>query len=438
LKVCFLLNDLQLSGGVAVVLEHAHQLSEAHDMDVTLALTNPEVGRWDHRRLDGLSFADVEEAARSHFDVAIATWWETAYHLFTLDADRHAYFVQNLEDRFYRPADVERLTASITHDLPVSFITEASWIAETLDELRPDARTFYVRNGVAKDVFVSPSEAEPRLDGPLRVLIEGHPDVWFKGVGDAVRALEQTTEPLSTTFVTPDSKFDEQIPFRCVGPLDQKELAALYAKTDVIVKLSRVEGMFGPPLEAFHMGATCVVTPVTGHEEYVVHGWNGVVADWDDPRGTARWIDLLARDRRRLDFLRSNALATAKAWPSCEQSAQFMAAAISTIRRLPPPKSGGSGSSLMQDLRAGSEDFRRQQAYGNQYEKELVTARAELESVRTELTAAYENEAEKHRQVVHSQAYRVGLRLRRIWQHPLARVLTFPIRMLYRLSRTRR
>ena len=71
-----------------------------------------------------------------------------------------------------------------------------------------------------------------------------------------------------------------------------------------MLKLSTVEGMSGPPLEGFHRGATCVITPVTGHEEYVVHGYNGLITDWDDLGGAARQLDLLARDRRLLHFLR--------------------------------------------------------------------------------------------------------------------------------------
>ena len=66
--------------------------------------------------------------------------------------------------------------------------------------------------------------------------------------------------------------------------------------------------MYGPPLEAFHMGATCVTTEVTGHEEYIEHGVNALVCDWDDPRGTARQLDLLARDRVLLHTLRLGAL----------------------------------------------------------------------------------------------------------------------------------
>ena len=69
----------------------------------------------------------------------MATWWETTYSLFTVPAERYAYFVQSLEDRFYEPEMTERLGAAITLDLPVAFITEARWIRDTLAELRPDA-----------------------------------------------------------------------------------------------------------------------------------------------------------------------------------------------------------------------------------------------------------------------------------------------------------
>ena len=49
-------------------------------------------------------------------------------------------------------------------------------------ELRPDAPLHLVRNGIDKDVFAPPEQVDVRLDGPLRVLIEGNPGVWFKGV----------------------------------------------------------------------------------------------------------------------------------------------------------------------------------------------------------------------------------------------------------------
>jgi len=42
MRVAFLLNDLQLSGGVGVVVEHARQLSTIEEWDVTLVLVREE------------------------------------------------------------------------------------------------------------------------------------------------------------------------------------------------------------------------------------------------------------------------------------------------------------------------------------------------------------------------------------------------------------
>ena len=101
-----------------------------------------------------------EEALGEHYDIAVATWWETTFTLFELSAERYAYFVQSLEDRFYHHDEAERLGAGLTLDLPVAFITEAGWIRETLAALRPDAPCYLVRNGIDKDVF-APLEQPP-------------------------------------------------------------------------------------------------------------------------------------------------------------------------------------------------------------------------------------------------------------------------------------
>jgi hypothetical protein len=155
--------------------------------------------------------------------------------------------------------------------------------------------------------------------------------------------------------------------------LTHREMADVYARSDVLLKLSSVEGMFGPPLEAFHRGATAVTTPVTGHEEYIEHGFNALVCDWDDQRGTARLLDLLAADRRLLHHLRTNARETAKAWPTWEQSSQFMAAALWEIRRRPAPDATAAAARMLAEVRAGVEAHRthiaERRAYANQVER---------------------------------------------------------------------
>ena len=405
MKVAFLINDLQLSGGVGVILQHARQLGTRHGFDVTLVLAREqEMASWDYDALEHVHVVGLADAQRDHFDVAVCTWWETAFALFTLRAERYAYFVQSLEDRFYRPDEPERMGAALTLDLPVAFLTEARWIADTLAELRPDAPCYLVRNGIDKGVFAGPDAVVPALDGPLRILIEGNPSAWFKHVGTAVHVTEHMTEPRFVTLVTGEraAAAARLSADRVVGPVAHRDMAALYGDHHVVLKLSLVEGMFGPPLEGFHMGATCVVTPVTGHDEYVEHGFNGIVCDWDDPRGTARQLDLLARDRQLLQYLRQNALLTARGWPSWEQQGQFMAAALHAIARGPAPSAPAAAAAMLRDLREAIEAQRQVVLERNAFEAQV----RRIERVKR----------------------LPGLRqLRSTWRHPRVQAMAWPV-----------
>jgi hypothetical protein len=115
--------------------------------------------------------------------------------------------------------------------------------------------------------------------------------------------------------------------------------------------------MFGPPLEGFHMGATCVTTEVTGHEEYIAHGRNALVVDWDDRTGTTRQLELLARDRRLLHELRCGALQTARGWPNWDQATQFMALALERLAESAAPDAARAAAALTADLRGALEQY---------------------------------------------------------------------------------
>jgi O-antigen biosynthesis protein len=357
MRVAFLVPSLALWGGVGVVVEHARHLRVDHGFDAQLVLARPErTADWSHAGLRDVPVRGLFDACAEGWDVAVATWWETVFVLHDLPAERHAYFVQSMEERFYPPDDPARTAATLTHDLPLGLITEARWIAEQLRARRPAGRVFYVRNGIDKAVFAPPPAPPAAIGRPLQILVEGSAAVPLKGVGEALAAAAQMDEPHFVTLITADrDAAREARADRVVGPLTPAQMAREYAVCDVVLKLSRVEGMFGPPLEGFHCGATCVVTPVTGHDEYVVDGWNGLVVHWDDERGTARALDLLARDRSYLHLLRVNALATARAWPSWGQTSSMMALALRRIRVEPSPDPTGSAERLAADARVAME-----------------------------------------------------------------------------------
>lgn len=354
--MCFILGALGPSGGVRAVVEHARRLAGDYGMDVSIAL-------WEEPdELDpppGVRLLTIEDAGEREWDLAIATWWRTAYSLFSIPARKRVYFLQQFEERVYRPGEVERFGAAATHGLPVAFVTEAAWIAELLGELRPEAACFHVPNGIDKDRFCSYRQTTDP-EAPLRVLVEGGAGLWFKGVQDALAVLELVRAPLRTTLVTPEEPGEEarRAFDRVVGPLPNTAMADVYREADVLLKLSRVEGVFTPPLEAFHCGATCVVWPVTGHDEYVRHGVNGVVVDFDDVIGTANWLDLLAKDRALLNRLRDGALAAAASWPSWDRSTAALAEVLEQIAGGPLPAAGDGVALLLADLDAAMEEQR--------------------------------------------------------------------------------
>jgi len=101
----------------------------------------------------------------------------------------------------------------------------------------------------------------------------------------------------------------------------------VYRSCDLVLKLSLVEGGFGPPLEMFHCGGTCVVYDVTGHDEYIEHGRNGIVVSTGDEAGVVAALKRLREMPPLLDNLKRNAIATSASWPDWEQSgAQFLEA----------------------------------------------------------------------------------------------------------------
>src|SRR6218665_2531502 len=110
-SVCFILGELGPSGGAGAVVRHASGLAADHGWEVSLALRPGESAA---SAPPGVRLGTTHEARALDHDVAIATWWRTAYDLFSIPAGRHAYFVQQFEERTYRPGDVERFGATAT------------------------------------------------------------------------------------------------------------------------------------------------------------------------------------------------------------------------------------------------------------------------------------------------------------------------------------
>jgi glycosyltransferase involved in cell wall biosynthesis len=338
-RVCLVLPELRPSGGVAVAVGHAARLQEHAGFEVDVVALD--------------SLADVQGA---RYDVAVATWWETLPALLELDARRRVLLVQSAEERFYRPEEsLERLGATLALCAPVHFLAVAHWLEDLVTELRPDARCWLVPNGIDKSLF-APREASEDPDAPLRILIEGQHTLWFKGIDDALDAVSRMREPHKATLVALDpTAAPVQEGLEVVGGLSPDEMREQYARHDVLLKLSRVEGLPLPLVEACHVGVPCVVTPFTGHDEVIRHGENGLVVGFDDLSGTAAMLDLLARDRRLLRRLSAGAVESMRGWPSADEAAVAFATALKEVAEAPEPRAAPSAAATWRRWRAATE-----------------------------------------------------------------------------------
>jgi hypothetical protein len=321
LKIAFLVNDLHLSGGVNAILKHASGLSRRHQHEVTIVVASR--AGWHEWRFPELKDVEVLPLGSSldiEFDVVVATWWETIFNVGLLKSRATVWFIQSLEDRFYGSGDPMQLLAQSAYAINVPAITEAGWIRDFLIDLNPTRPVGYALNGIDKGIFRLPVQ-EPASGGSLKIMVEGSLNAPNKGVQQCFEVLKHMNQPHEVVWVSPSGASPDGPDITALaGPLTFEEMADVYQRSDVLLKLSRVEGMFGPPLEAFHCGATAVVAPVTGAEEYIRHGYNSLVVAWDDIVGTARVLDRLATDRDELDRLKSGAIETASRWISWEES----------------------------------------------------------------------------------------------------------------------
>lgn len=325
LDVAFLLGSPDISGGSNVIFEHALGLqARGHRVAIVTARAfDPARLAW-HPRARALAFLDHAACRARQFDVAVATWWRTVFDLPAVPARRRAYFVQSIETRFCAPDDPEsRALVDLGYRLPLPIVTEAHWIAAHLrDHYDRDATV--VRNGVDKTLF---SATGPVLDATrplgLRALVEGHVPVGFKRVPLAVRLCRQAG--LRDVWLLTGSDVDAYPGVtRVLSRLPITEVPAVYRSCDVLVKLSTVEGMFGPPLEMMHCGGTAVTSDVTGYDEYVRDGMNALVVARGEEPAVVDALRRLAADPALLARLRRGGLETAAAWPTWDDAVREM------------------------------------------------------------------------------------------------------------------
>jgi glycosyltransferase involved in cell wall biosynthesis len=320
-KIAFLLWSADISGGTNVVFEHVKRLIVLGD-DITIITEMPiDKNQLDwHKAAMVFNWQTYDSVAEQAFDIVFATWWRTAFMLPNIKAKHYAYFVQSIESRFYPDEEIPlKQLVEMTYLLPIAYITEANWIKNYLqDKYNQDA--LLARNGIKKSIYQLEGEVIPRTSaGALRVLIEGPLGIDFKNVENTIAVCRQSKADEIWLMTMSDVNEVEGID-QVFSRIPVEDTARIYRSCDVIVKLSKVEGMFGPPLEMFHCGGTSITYDVSGYDEYIVPDENGLVAKMGNEGQVLNYINLLKESPEMLARLKDNAILTANSWPDWSEA----------------------------------------------------------------------------------------------------------------------
>lgn len=280
----------------------------------------------DHRILD--AWRPVRDEDVPDADAVVATWWETAEWVNALSSKKgaKAYFIQHHEVFPYLP--VERCRA--TYRLPLHKIVIARWLKQVMETEYGDATADLVPNGVDKTQFFAPTRGKQKVP-TVGLLYAGAP---FKGLDISIAALEIVRDRIPTLRVVCFGSERPRAEFRLPGGTEfffspaQHQIRDIYARCDLWLTASRIEGFNLPAMEAMACRTPVVSTRAGWPEEAVKTGWNGVLVDIDDTGALARGIEwILAQSDESWRTLSSNAYATVVS-SSWEESAVMFEKAL--------------------------------------------------------------------------------------------------------------
>lgn len=316
LRIVYLLESTELSGGVRVVFDQARALA-ALGHRVTI---RSRMG--DHGWYPYPVCIDYQDDLAQHPhgetpDVAVATFWTTVAPLLRTPALMRVHLCQGLEFALHEYAPLESvIKAAYAHPIPK--LTVGSWLDEELRAVF-GPRSFPVFSvGQIVDADLFRYRPLGRLLGllrphPLRVLLVGMYPAAVKGISiglDAVRIARARGASLELLRASPLPPQDEELHQTPIGRyhvcLKPRQMATLYQEAHVLLAPSfRQEGFGLPFAEALATGLPAIATRIPSTLSFASPHTYAAFVDEGDPRAMAAALLRLAKapvERLRLSL----------------------------------------------------------------------------------------------------------------------------------------
>ena len=320
-NILFVLPSLEISGGVLVALKHA-EILQKYNVDVSIGYINA-TEKWYELLETKLPVLPVNpESIKGKWNIVVATMWSTLDTVKRYeDVQRKMYLVQNYETDFYQLGDVSRKKANSTYanKTNIEYLTISKWCQKWLKEKYGQDAAF-APNGLNFKEF---NYVERKLNGKIRILIEGDCAVDYKNVDEAFKVVEfldkekyeiwymsYNAEPKEWYHV---DKFLHKVPY--------SKVHEVYEQCDILLKTSLLESFSYPPIEMMATGGYVVAIPNGGNIEYMVNEENCLLYEAEDLEAAVSAIDRISKDKELRIKMSEKGRKTAQSrdWKQIEQ-----------------------------------------------------------------------------------------------------------------------
>ena len=292
-----------------------------------------------------LTDKDVPDA-----DVILATWWETAEWVASLSPSKGAkiYFVQGDEPGF---VDVRNRSRAIaTWHMPLSKITISRFLVDQIRNRCGDKDVACVPNSVDREQFNAPQRSKQKTP-TIGLLYNAHA---CKGCEVSLAAYHRLRVAMPEARLVVLSALEpvRRLPLPKTAEVfvspPQSQIREIYARCDVWMCGSRLEGFHLPPLEAMACRCPVVSTRVGGPLDVVRDGINGYLVDVDDANSLAdRVLQVLRLDHVQWETMSDAALATVANY-SWDDAASQLEQILVSIANSSGVKRSGDTTDFMQ------------------------------------------------------------------------------------------
>jgi glycosyltransferase involved in cell wall biosynthesis len=337
MKIAYLLESTELSGGVRVVLQQAEALARrGHRVAVVSPGPAPPWFPLSRARFERSSFRESRELAQA--DVRVATFWTTVAPALDASGGQVFHLCQGYEGGFTFYAD-RREEIEAAYRAPARKLAVSRTLAARLDALGFGP----VENvGQAFDSApFFPARDRPGAAATPAVLVIGPWEADVKGIGIALEGLRlwrQRGGVFRLVRVSTHAVSEDEMAAGLAGDyhhrLSPDRMPFAYRAADLFLGPARPEEGFGlPVLEALASGLPCLLADTPGHREIA-----GDAAEYfpdGDPEGLAGALSRLSIPEARARARTGGPRAAARF-----DSAQVAVNLEAAFARARPPGSG--------------------------------------------------------------------------------------------------